>query len=433
MTSDTQSVRVPLTQKFVVASLLVAAAVVVFPRLLAGLGLGADGLAPVVALVAGGLIGFILSRQLTRTLGGLHSATEQIRRGDLNARIDVDPNPRFPDETHALATSIQSMLASLRGLVEHVQATSDQLSGAAHELTRSAQHVSGNNGAIASTVASLAESVAEQQKLLQDANRLIHEIASTIELNASRAREAFGFAAEASQKANMGVDVARLAIEKMRLVFERVEKSVKRVFQLQEKTYHVGQITSIITSVANSTNLLSLNASIEAARAGEAGRGFAVVADEIRKLAESAGESAEEISKLIHEIQTETNQVSDEMRESSLGVKEGREDMDTMAHSLEHIRSAVSEAASRSEEIFHGTDSHTRDLERMVDSMDDLAKVAGGNADNLSGVADTSREQVTSMTEMVSSTESLSALAEELREALRRFDTGEWRTDEENA
>ena len=125
------------------------------------------------------------------------------------------------------------------------------------------------------------------------------DIASAIELTASRAREAFGFAAEANQKANAGVDVSRLAIAKMRSVFERVEQAGGMVFQLEAKTRHVHQITEIITSVASRTNLLSLNASIEAARAGEAGRGFAVVADEIRKLAESAARSADEIVKLV--------------------------------------------------------------------------------------------------------------------------------------
>ncbi len=417
--------RVALTHKFVFGSLVVGASVVGFPLLLGGTGIDPPPwLYPFVALGAAALIGFFLSRDLTRSFLSLRTVTEQISRGNLTARIEVPENPRFPDETYGLACSIQAMAASLRELVEHVQSTADRVSRAAHELTHAAQQVSANNTEISSTVSDLARTVAEQQKLLQNANLLIREIASTIELNASRAREAFGFAAEANQKANSGIDVSRLAIEKMRMVFERVEQSVARVFELEEKTRHVGQITGIITSVANSTNLLSLNASIEAARAGEAGRGFSVVADEIRKLAESAGRSAEEIAKLIHEIQTETNEVADEMRESSLGVKEGREDMDTMAHSLEHIRSAVSEAASCAEEIFHGTDSHTQSLERMVDSMDEVERVAAGNATALDAVVTTSREQVASMNDMVTSSKSLTELAEQLRVVLRGFETG---------
>lgn len=417
--------RVSLTHKFVAGSLAVGAAVVGLPILLSRSGLVvAPWVSPFVALGMGGVIGFALSRAMASTFQSLRTATEQISRGDLTARVIVDEDPSFPDETHDLARSIQSMATSLRDLLEHVQSTAGRVSGAARELTRSAEHVDRNNGEISSAVSDLAQSVAEQQKLLYDANRLIHEIASTIERNADRAREAFGFAAEANQKANSGVDVARLAIEKMRMVFERVEQAVTRVFDLEEKTRHVNQITALITSVAHRTNLLSLNASIEAARAGEAGRGFSVVADEIRKLAESAGQSAEQISKLIAEIEADTNQVADEMRESSVGVREGREDIDTIAASLADIRSAVGEAATRAEEIFHGTDTQTRDVERMVESMDEVARVAERNAVAIDGVATTSQQQLASMTEMVASSTTLNELADQLRVVLRRFETG---------
>ncbi len=418
--------RIALTHKFVLGSLAVGTAVVGLPALLRWSGTDvAPWISPFVALGAGGLIGYFLSRRLTGTFHGLHRATEQISRGNLATRVDVDAETRFPDETDDLARSIQAMARSLRELVGHVQSTAAQVSNAARELASSSQRASQSNTHISSTVTELARSVDEQQKLLQDANLLVREIASTIELNASRAREAFGFAAEANQKANSGVDIARLAIEKMRLVFERVEKSVGRVFELEAKTRHVHQISEIITGVAHRTNLLSLNASIEAARAGEAGRGFSVVADEIRKLAESAGRSAEEISKLIHEIQSDTNEVADEIRESSLGVGEGREDVDTIAHSLAAIRSAVSEAAVRAEEIFHGADSHTRDIERMVSSMAGIAEVGARNAEAIEGVVGASQEQVASMTEVVASSESLSELAESLRGVLRGFRTGE--------
>jgi len=413
-----------MTHKFVLGSLLVGAAVVGLPALLRWSGWAvAPWISPFVALGVSGLLGYLLSRRLATTFQGLHRATEQISRGNLATRVSVDADPGFPDEIDDLSRSIQAMARSLRELVGHVQNTADQVSNAAHELTGSAQRASQSNDHISATVTELAHSAEAQQKLLRDATRLIHEIASTIDLNAARAREAFGFAAEANQKANSGVDIARLAIEKMRLVFERVEKSVGRVFDLEAKTRHVHQISEIITGVAQRTNLLSLNASIEAARAGEAGRGFSVVADEIRKLAESAGRSAEEISKLIHEIQSDTNEVADEIRESSVGVGEGREDVDTIAHSLEAIRAAVSEAAVRAEEIFHGADTHTRDIERMVASMDEIAKVSSRNADSIASVVGTSGVQVAAMNEVVASTRSLSELAESLRGVLRGFHT----------
>jgi methyl-accepting chemotaxis protein len=203
-----------------------------------------------------------------------------------------------------------------------------------------------------------------------------------------------------------------------------VENAAARVFELEAKTRHVNQITGMITSVAQRTNLLSLNASIEAARAGEAGRGFSVVADEIRKLAESAGRSAEEISKLVNEIETDTSEVAEGMRESSVVIGEGREDVDTIAVSLEQIRSAVGEAARRAEEIFEGADIQSTDVRRMVGSMDEIARVADSNGTAIDGVAANTRGQADVMAHNVESARSLSELAASLQELTRRFHTG---------
>ncbi|MBW1844345.1 MAG: methyl-accepting chemotaxis protein, partial [Deltaproteobacteria bacterium] len=264
------SVRVALTHKFVVGSIVVSAAVVGFPILLAATGLRvAPWITPFVALGVGAALGFLLTRELGGQFRGLQQAAERIREGDLSVSVVTAAEPTFPDESYDLAQSIQSMANGLREMVTHVQGTAGRVADAAAEVSRSAQTVGGHTGEIGSTVADLVESVKEQQALLHDANRLIHEVAATIASNADDAREAFGFAAEANQKANSSVDVTRLAVEKMRTVFERIEKAVGQVFDLEAKTQHVHQITEVITSVASSTNLLSLNASIEAARAGE--------------------------------------------------------------------------------------------------------------------------------------------------------------------
>jgi methyl-accepting chemotaxis protein len=256
----------------------------------------------------------------------------------------------------------------------------------------------------------------------------MNEVSREIELNAGRAREAFGFAAEANQKSGTGVDVARLAIEKMKTVFERVESTGDKVYELEAKTRHVHQITEIITAVAHRTNLLSLNASIEAARAGEAGRGFSVVADEIRKLSESAGRSADEISQLMHEIQADTAMVADEMRQSSQVIGEGREDVNTIAGALGQISMAVSEAAQRSEEIFHGADSHSLNAQSMVSQIEEIAKVASNNGQSVNHFNETVRTQVETLRDLFASAESLVGLSGELEESLTTF-----RTDEGNS
>ncbi len=417
--------RLSLTHKFVAATVAIAWLGALTPWATRAIWAGAPawvGLILCAGLAAAA--GFVASRGFLHHQHELLAAAERMGAGDLSDIAALRASPQFPDERHDFVAGLSNMLEALRELVREVQSTSEGVSFAAAHLASASSSISSSGEGICTTVGEVAAGVAQQQRLIEDVTRLAGEMASAIELNAGRAREAFGFAAEANQKANSGVDVSRLAIEKMRSVFERVEQSGAMVFQLEAKTRHVHQITEIITSVASRTNLLSLNASIEAARAGEAGRGFAVVADEIRKLAESAARSADEISKLINEIEGDTQNVADEMRESGQVIGEGREDVNTIALSLEQIRGAVGEAAARAEEIFNEADNQSQDAERMVQSMQEIGRVAETNAASMEEVAGASKQQLDSMGEIVGSAEALTQRADAMRTLSQRFRAG---------
>ena len=113
------------------------------------------------------------------------------------------------------------------------------------------------------------------------------------------------------------------------------------------------------------------------------------------------------------------------MRQSSQVIGEGREDVNTIAASLEQISMAVSEAAARSEEIFLGADSQSMSTERMVSSMDEISKVARGNAVAIEDVSRTARSQLEAVTSTLSSSEALTNLADALRGSLGTFRTDE--------
>ncbi len=422
--ADRAWVRIALTHKFVLGSLLVASSGAVLPWGIRALGLDFPEWGSVfVALGVGSGLGFALSRSIGNKFEALCEVVTRIRAGDLAVEVPVAGASIISDETDELATSVQGMLLKMNTFVGRVQESADLVTTSAHDLKREIEHVREGNEGISATVADVALGNERQRELLDRATTLIGEISSEIERNAGRASEACDFAAEANEKAGSGVEVSRLAIEKMRTVFERAEQTGLMVFDLEAKTRHVNQITEIITSVAHRTNLLSLNASIEAARAGEAGRGFSVVADEIRKLSDSAGHSADEISKLIDEIQSDTNSVADEMRRSSEVISEGREDVNTIADSLGQISMAVGEAATRSKEIFRGAKSHAVSAEHVVTAMNELRLSAEGSDAAQEEVSRMAGGQLGAVSKIVDGSTELSTVAEELRELLTFYRT----------
>jgi methyl-accepting chemotaxis protein len=393
-------VRLELTHKFVLGFVLVAGVSVAFPPILERLGVPFWG-ALFAALFVASAVASVVSRQITRNFGSLRACTDRIRSGDLTAAVDLEGGRMFPDETVDLARSVRGMLEDLRNLVEHIQSAADGVAQTARELEVSAQEANATNQEIASTMDVISHGVGRQQGAIEDTCARIREIEAAIRDNAGAAREAFGFAAEARERATGGGDASVLAINQMQQMFEEVEEAGRLVFRFEEKIRSVHRIAEMITSVAEKTHLLSLNASIEAARAG----------------------SAEQIEELIGQLDTELSRISRVMHSIGDGVSHGREDLDTVTHSLEQIQASIHEVAQRSEAIFHEADQQVGRVEETVAHVDGISSIARENAKATEEMRSGLATQTESMERTVSQATVLSETAARLDDVARRFRT----------
>ncbi|MFB2866461.1 methyl-accepting chemotaxis protein [Aeromonas sp. MdU4] len=138
--------------------------------------------------------------------------------------------------------------------------------------------------------------------------------------------------------AERGAGLLASVVDTSSLIASQLTHSIGLINQLNEQSRSIEAIVSTISSIADQTNLLALNAAIEAARAGEQGRGFAVVADEVRQLASRTSLSTDEIAKVVQNNRELTAKVTAEMSGVASSAELGKQQVGEVSEVMSEIR-----------------------------------------------------------------------------------------------
>lgn len=409
--------------KFILGFLAVVASVAFIPAWVKLLDYSPEAtnlLSYLVALTIGLILGSFFSKSFTKNISLLRGATESISQGDLSSDV-VIPGSRFPDETHDMALSINTMQESLRTLVRQIRGTSEHVSESSRTLSSTALEINASSEEVAQAIEQISRGAENQAEMVAKGSRIIHEMAISVDLVARRAKETAKAARDTSFTAQRGGELANDSLERMKSFFDSVELIGMQFMDLNAKLQQVGKIADFIMEMARQTNLLALNASIEAARAGEYGKGFGVVADEVRKLADGSAKSAHEIVETIDLVKVESRKLQETITKSSQSIVAGKKNIDTTADSFKQILATVIETERKANSIADLSQMQTAGAEKMVTMVDEIAKVAEDNAASTEEVSAATEQQSAAMQEMVFQTQELAKLAEQLLFSVEKF------------
>lgn len=277
-------------------------------------------------------------------------------------------------------------LGQLKLVVKYLQSQQDTI---LYRAKGAAEQVNSSSVEALEQVDSTAKSTDVLYKEVELAATAIHEMSATVQEVSRNAAETSSAAAESKSNVDKGQFTLQETKEAMSDLVDAIDRSSATIAELNENSASIGSVVDVISSIADQTNLLALNAAIEAARAGEQGRGFAVVADEVRSLAAKTQESTSQISEMISALQAGTGVAVDSISKSHAQVQTGAEkivsldeqfstildNVDNISNMCIHIASATEEQSVVSEEINRNITNINTIGQENVESMHVLKSV----------------------------------------------------------
>ena len=293
-------------------------------------------------------LGWLISRSLTRELGGEPSTAAEVARavaaGDFTQSIAVKDG-----DTTSLMAQLAAMKDGLAQVVSQVRRGSESVAMASSEIAQGNQDLSARTESQASALEETAASM--------------EQLTATVRQNADSAGQANALARSASDVAVRGGEVVGQVVQTMK--------------GINESSQRIADIIGVIDGIAFQTNILALNAAVEAARAGEQGRGFAVVASEVRSLAGRSAEAAKEIKQLISASVERVEQGSAMADQAGETMTEVVQSIRRVTDLMGEINAASSEQASGVAQVGEAVTQMDQATQQNAALVEEMAAAAG--------------------------------------------------------
>lgn len=366
------------------------------------------------------IISICITAKICNALNINNLALSKIAEGELGAILDEDILERR-DEIGDIAKGTESLRINLIKIITSIKTIGNALVGAAENLDDMAVQTTSTTDQVERAINEIALGASSQASETQKASeevtvmgKMIQQTEEEVERLTEKATEMNGMSQEAA-----GI------LEKLKEVTERAKEAIiiinSQTNTTNESAIKIKEATEIITSIADETNLLSLNASIEAARAGEQGRGFAVVASQIQKLAEQSNESARIIASIVNTLIADANKAVGTMNEVTGIMNIQVSQVDATEKIFHEVRKGISVSIEGVGNIAVKTEGLGTARISVVDAVQNLTAIAEENAAGTEQTLAATEEVATSIGTVAALSSQLRALSSQLEEEINIF------------
>lgn len=366
-----------------------------------------------VIVLSTAYIGHSMNRSVTK----FHDTLSGMMQGNLTVRADESGR----DEFSVFGKYVNEFLSKISGVIRVAQDISEKVKNSGDALDQMAKGSNVTSSEINKAVGDISSGAVTQAEEVETASAQITEMGNAfggIVDNVGNLGSVTDKMKQVSDESSVFMRELSDTNGKTSSAFSKV---VEQIHVTNESVKKIREVTELITSIADQTNLLSLNASIEAARAGEAGKGFAVVATEISQLATQSGSSASTIRGIIEELVHEselTVGIVDEVSEIIVSQQ------DKIRQTSEHF-DALEDGIGKSDDEMSQIRRSTTACENARKSVDEiimsLSAISEENAASAEETTASMAELNETISNLVKTSQELNNLASELDSNLKFF------------
>jgi len=378
------------------------------------------GAAVCVAMILCIGVGLKLATSISHNIKKSISIMGKVAEGNLTVWVD-DKMLKRKDEIGDLSRVTVKLKDTLKGILKGISENSASLLEASRALGNAADTTNGTMNEVQDAVSQVVANSTEQSKNSESTSENMRIMGEHITETSTEVDTLNQNAASMQKSSKKTADT----LAQLCHINEEVERIIGEVKEQTDRTnvsiQKINTAMEFITSIAEETNLLSLNASIEAARAGESGRGFAVVADQIKKLAEQSNQSG-------HEIEETTKALMEDSAREMEIMQRMQEIITEQSGSMQETRANVSEVLKEIEDsmqsilqIRESTGRLAESRGEVMEAVEQLSQIAHDNVDSTQQTYTETQEVLDTFRQVYDSAEQLKKIADELAESMQYF------------
>lgn len=361
-----------------------------------------------------------LASTISRNIRTSIKAVEKIAAGNLNVQVNnklLKSKDEIGDLSRVTITLRDAMQRTILEINQNVQ----KLLEASSLLGTAADNTNGTMNKVRSAVNRIVENSAEQAENSKSTSEHMHLMGENI-TETSAEVEALNSNAEFMHQSS---EKAAETLSNLQHINSEVERIIGEVQEQTNRTndsvQQIHKATAFITSIAEETDLLSLNASIEAARSGESGRGFAVVAEQIKKLSEQSNQSSSEIEEtamMLSEDSQKAVEIMQKMQEIIVSQSESMQDTQKV---VEEVVAQIANSMQSIQQIKETTEHLANVRNEVLQAVETLSNIAQDSVSGTKKTYEDTEEVVDTFKQVYMSAEQLREIADQLAGSVQYF------------